>query len=87
MGCCGSGTPLWGGSAPSPRPAPPAPVGQPMRYSHAFFEYVGATAMTVTGGATGKTYRFDRPGMRVAVEPVDEPSLRGVPKLRQVYSP
>ena len=58
MGCCGSGTPLWGGSAPSPRPAPPAPVGQPMRYSHAFFEYVGATAMTVTGGATGKTYRF-----------------------------
>jgi hypothetical protein len=58
-----------------------------MRYSHAFFEYVGPTAMTVTGGATGRQYRFDRPGMRVAVEPTDENSLRRVPHLRRVYSP
>lgn len=89
MGCCGSGRPLWGGSAPSPLPGAPAPpvAAQPMRYSHAFFEYVGATAMTVTGGATGKTYRFERPGTRLAVDPIDEPSLHGVPNLRQVYSP
>ena len=87
MGCCGSGTPLWGGSVPTPHRGASAPVAQPMRYSHAFFEYVGATAMTVTGGGTGKTYRFDRPGVRLAVDPIDEPSLRSVPNLRQVYSP
>ena len=60
---------------------------QPIRYSHVFFEYFGQTALTAIGRATGKQYRFDRPGARAAVEPADEPSLRGVPNLRQVYSP
>jgi hypothetical protein len=66
---------------------PVAAQAEPVRYSSAFFEYVGATAMTVTGGATGRTYRFEQPGARLAVDPADEPSLRRVPNLRVVYSP
>ncbi|TMJ00028.1 MAG: hypothetical protein E6G97_20800 [Alphaproteobacteria bacterium] len=57
---------------------------QPTRYSHAFFEYIGPTALTVIGRATGKRYRFDRPGARVAVELPDHPSVSGVPQLRQI---
>jgi hypothetical protein len=69
------------------RPAASPSRAQPMRYSHVFFEYIGPTALTAIGRASGKHYRFDRPGARVAVEPMDEASLRGVPNLRQVYSP
>jgi hypothetical protein len=57
-----------------------------MRYGYVFFEYVGPTALTVIGGATGKHYRFDRPGARAAVEPVDQASLSGVPNLRPVQA-
>ena len=90
MGCCGSGRPTWGPPMPMPQQSPghrSEAAQEPMRYGSAFFEYVGATAMTVTGGATGSTYRFERPGARVAVEPADEPSMRRVPNLRVVYSP
>jgi hypothetical protein len=48
-----------------------------------WFEYVGQTGMTVIGGATGKAYRFDRPGSRVMVDLRDEPSLFAVPNLRR----
>ena len=58
-----------------------------MRYGHCFFEYGGPTALTVIGRATGKHYRFDRPGARVAVEPADRVSIAQVPHLREVYSP
>jgi hypothetical protein len=87
MGCCGSGNRPGGGPMQTSRPvASPAPA-RPMRYSHVFFEYIGPTALTAVGRASGKHYRFDRPGARVAVAPMDEASLRGVPSLRQVYSP
>ncbi len=90
MGCCGNGNQRRGDSmqASPPAPAPaPAPVQQPMRYGHVFFEYVGPTAMTAIGRASGKHYRFDRPGAQVAVEPMDEASMRGVPNLRRIYGP
>jgi hypothetical protein len=87
MGCCGSGRSSGGGSIQTGRPAASPARAQQVRYSHVFFEYIGPTALTAVGRATGKQYRFDRPGARVAVEPVDEASLRGVPSLRRVYSP
>jgi|tagenome__1003787_1003787.scaffolds.fasta_scaffold20980618_1 hypothetical protein len=85
MGCCGSGN-RTGGTVQNAYRASPKPA-QPMRYSHAFFEYIGPTALTVVGRATGKQYRFDRPGARVPIEPADQASVSGVPQLRQVYSP
>jgi hypothetical protein len=87
MGCCGSGNPSRGGSIQTSRPAAPSVRAQPMRYSHVFFEYVGPTALTAIGRATGKHYRFERPGARVAVEPTDRASVAQVPHLREVYSP
>jgi hypothetical protein len=87
MGCCGSGNPSRGGPMQASRPAAAPVPAPPRRYSHVFFEYVGPTALTAVGRATGKHYRFDRPGARVAAEPADEASLRGVPNLRQIYSP
>lgn len=47
------------------------------------FEYVGATALTVIGPASGRRYRFDRPGVRIAVDPLDGAALDAVPHLRR----
>ncbi|MGH7506596.1 MAG: hypothetical protein ACRELX_13130 [Longimicrobiales bacterium] len=52
--------------------------------SAAWFQYTGPTGATVTGGATGRRYRFDYPGAIVAVDARDGRSLAGVPVLRQV---
>lgn len=60
---------------------------RPIRYSMVYFEYIGKTGLTVLGPITGKHYRFDRPGARVAVDPRDRPSLAAVPRLRQVMNP
>ena len=66
-------------------PSNPAP--KAIRYSHAFFRYVGTTGLTVVGAATGTRYRFDSPGAVVAVDFRDRPSLQAVPHLHQVHSP
>ena len=70
------------------QPAGPAgsPVGQPagQRQLAACFEYVGRTALTVVGPATGIRYHFDRPGARLMVDLRDRRSLATVPHLRQV---
>jgi hypothetical protein len=59
-------------------------VTAPARRFVVCFEYIGQTGMTAIGGATGRRYRFDRPGVRVIVDPRDRPSLAAVPNLRQV---
>ncbi len=87
MGCCGNRrTQLY-------ETRPTRPLGSPLsvgvvetrqRQFVVCFEYRGQTGLTVVGGATGKRYRFDRPGSRVVVDPRDRPSLATVPNLRQV---
>lgn len=52
--------------------------------SQATFEYVGRTALTVFGPASGAPYRFNGPGARVRVDARDRQSLAGVPVLRLV---
>jgi hypothetical protein len=94
MACCGqqrSAAPV--GSAPAM--ARPAATGAPDRApadhtvdrSRAHFQYVGRTAATVVGGATGTRYHFARPGAIVAVDARDRPSVSQVPVLRQVVAP
>ncbi len=61
-----------------------ATVAVPTRQFTVCFEYVGQTGLTAVGGATRRSYRFDRPGARVIVDPRDRPSLAGVPNLRQL---
>jgi hypothetical protein len=48
------------------------------------FTYLGRTALTVTGPATGLVYRFAAPGTRVRVDPRDAMALRRVPVLRAI---
>jgi hypothetical protein len=56
---------------------PPSPT---VRY----FEYIGKTALTVIGSATGRQYRFASTGAQVAVDSRDAPSMAGVPNLRRL---
>jgi hypothetical protein len=51
------------------------------------FEYFGATGMTVVGPVTGRSYRFDRKGARVEVDPGDRARLFSVPNLREIPNP
>ena len=69
--CCGRNKPI----SATPRPQPPA-RGTEM------FTYLGRTALTVTGPATGTVYRFAAPGARLRVDARDATALRKVPVLR-----
>jgi hypothetical protein len=83
MSCCGKGRqPVSGGVRHTP--APSQRVAQPPRDAVVYFEYVGNTGLTVQGRITGKRYRFNGRGARVAVDARDRGSLAGVPRLRQV---
>ena len=46
------------------------------------FEYVGVTALTVFGPASGRRYRFEQSGAMLTVDPRDHKALQSVPHLR-----
>ena len=50
----------------------------------AFVEYVGRTALVVTGPYTGARYRFLQPGARVSVDTRDRQAMLSIPMLRPV---
>ena len=91
MACCGGSRRIHHKPAPTHsgagRAAPGSPERDARRYSHAFFQYVGQTGMTVVGPVTGRRYRFAAPGQIVAVDPLDRRSVATVPSLRQVARP
>jgi hypothetical protein len=88
MGCCGSAgsafTSLAATRQARARLAQTPIAKSPTAGSRVFFEYIGPTAMTVIGRASGRRYTFERPGARVAIDPIDQPSLSSVPNLRAV---
>jgi hypothetical protein len=59
---------------------------QPALHYAVIFEYVGLTSLTAAGPVTGKRYRFEAKGTRVAVDPRDRRAMAGVPHLRQVIA-
>ena len=66
---------------------PSTGASQPMgRIAHATvqFEYVGRTTLTAIGSVTGRRYRFDAPGTRVAVDVRDQASFAPIPSLRLI---
>ncbi len=69
------------------RTAEPAARSVVQRYSDAYFQYLGKTAMTVAGPVSGKRYRFNGYAAIVAVDLRDRRSLAAVPNLRQVRHP
>ena len=88
MGCCGEKRRRFYGRAPAGAGARGAeggvaPPGRRLRFS-VQFRYVGATAMTVEGPASGRRYRFDRPGATLEVDLRDRLGLARVPGLQEV---
>jgi hypothetical protein len=47
------------------------------------FTYVGQTSVTVIGGASGRLYRFDGPGITLEVDRRDAYGLHAIPVLRR----
>lgn len=85
MGCCGRTNAVGNATFNTSATARSAAFVHERRgRSFVVFEYFGATAMSVRGGSSGKLYRFVSPGARQAVEARDVPSVRGVPRLREV---
>ena len=87
MGCCGQGRAKLAATA-APGTTARGSVGAgapPTAYRFTiWFQYVGGTALTVIGPVSGRRYRFTKPGVRLAVDPRDRPSLAKVPRLREV---
>lgn len=50
----------------------------------AYFEYIGKTALTVTGNISGKQYRFTKSGDKQIVDYRDASGLTKVPVLKKV---
>jgi len=48
------------------------------------FQYVGRSGLTVRGPFSGKRYRFDSHGARVAIDARDAASMAAVPNLEKV---
>ncbi len=88
MSCCGKKREQFHGAAQTRQALEPAQSTtaqlRPTRYAVVYFEYLGATGLTVLGPITGKRYRFNGHGARVAVDLRDRPSMAAVPNLRQI---
>ena len=79
MGCCGKNRHPVAVETNEARPinfTPPPPTVQ-------YFEYTGRTALTAIGNVTGQRYRFTAPGVAVAIDSRDAPSMAGVPNVRR----
>lgn len=50
----------------------------------AYFEYIGKTALTVTGNISGKQYRFNSPGGKQLIDYRDASGMMKVPVLKRV---
>ncbi len=83
MSCCGNARQRLG-PMPGPATTEAQPPATPARRFTIWFEYTGERAATVIGAATGRRYRFDRPGAQVAIDPRDRIGLSKCPKLRQL---
>ena len=78
--CCGRGRFAQGFSGHQPAGTVPGLA----RPSGLTFEYIGRTRLIVTGRATGRQYRFERPGARLEVDLRDSSSIAAIPMLRKI---
>lgn len=82
MSCCGNRhTGQQARTIPSTGTVSNASGGAP---SDPVFEYLGASALTLTGPITGRTYRFEHRGARMPINRHDAPSLLYIPNLKAV---
>ena len=81
MACCGQDKGSYSSVPMTRSNGFTAPGGTPI------FEYTGATALTVVGSITGRTYHFERTGARIAIDARDQQSVAQVPNVRRVTPP
>jgi hypothetical protein len=79
MPCCGSSRNSLGHSAALNEDAKMATGPGPV-----IFVYLQGSVLNVIGGATGRLYRFNGLGCRLAVDRRDAPGLSAVPMLRRL---
>lgn len=88
MSCCGRSRAQFQIQKPHPTLSPTAMPGTvpaaPTQDAVAFLQYMGPSGLTAIGPVTGRRYRFDRPGARLAVDARDAKPLLAVQSLRQV---
>lgn len=51
---------------------------------HVHFEYIGQTALSVTGSVSGRKYRFLFQGDRQLIDYRDAPGMMAVPVLKRI---
>lgn len=81
MPCCGSNRTSPGHSASLDEEA-----GVPRNPPSVTFVHLGRSVLNVIGGATGRQYRFDGRGARLAIDRRDAPGLAAVLTLRRLGS-
>lgn len=74
MSCCGRQVSLDEGSRAT----------RPRNRERHFFRYVGTSAATVQGPASGLVYHFVAPGAILECDPVDAAALAHVPVLERI---
>jgi hypothetical protein len=84
MPCCGNGRARVAAALARSREPRPIPAVRPAPNRPAVvFEYLGQTALAVTGPITRVNYRFPAPGARVPVDASDAGAIAAVPHLRR----
>ena len=82
MSCCGSKRRDF----LPPSSDPFSSVAQAAEVVFVTFRYTGQRGIAVTGGATGRKYRFLNPGDEVQVDARDAPGMSAVPNTVRVYT-
>jgi hypothetical protein len=84
MSCCGNKRNAWQRTESQHSHKIETPAEVKRMLEDIYFEYTGATALTVTGSVSGKKYRFLFTGDRQMIDYRDASGMIGVPVLRRV---
>lgn len=84
MSCCGNKRNAWQRIEALHSHKVETPHGNIKMWEDVYFEYTGATALTVTGNVSGKKYRFLFTGDRQMIDYRDASGMIAVPVLKRV---
>ena len=84
MSCCGNKRSAWAHTDSSGSQRIETPYEHKKIAEDVYFEYIGATALTVIGSVSGKKYRFLFTGDRQLIDSRDASGMAGVPVLKKV---
>ena len=83
MACCGNKRSSWAQASVQPVSGPVYAQNGKKMWPDILFEYIGSTALSVTGTITGATYRFAGQGSVLVIDYRDAAGMMGIPVLRK----